>query len=268
MGYQRVVAGLLFACAGRVAGHTLGTLRGIVVDTVGNPVPYAQVSINGTAVRSVSDQSGRFVLHAPARGTLSVRRLGFTPAGLAIDAALSADSRLRIILGPVPGILPTAIASARTSTLALELNGFYDRLIERSKGQNNGVFIGPEEVEARHPSSALNMLNGAAPSVSLMGKKVVGQGGACQMDVYVNRHLVDASDIKVGTHSLGGDQLSFRRVSSGRGAERSMHEPSPIDESAPASSIVGIEIYPRAVMAPPEFQRLAASCGIVLIWTR
>lgn len=34
------------------------------------------------------------------------------------------------------------------------------------------------------------------------------------------------------------------------------------------SEIAGAELYPHGVGAPPQYQELNGSCGIVLIWTR
>lgn len=34
------------------------------------------------------------------------------------------------------------------------------------------------------------------------------------------------------------------------------------------TSVAGIELYPRAIGAPPEYQANNGTCGIVLIWTK
>ena len=41
-----------------------------------------------------------------------------------------------------------------------------------------------------------------------------------------------------------------------------------VDELVSPMSIAGVEVYPRGVRAPPEYQSLGGSCAIVLIWTR
>lgn len=33
-------------------------------------------------------------------------------------------------------------------------------------------------------------------------------------------------------------------------------------------SVAGIEVYPRALGAPPEFPMVSSRCGVVLIWTK
>ncbi|MBW3654951.1 MAG: hypothetical protein KY444_02515, partial [Gemmatimonadetes bacterium] len=41
-----------------------------------------------------------------------------------------------------------------------------------------------------------------------------------------------------------------------------------IDHEVRPSEIEGIEVYRRGTLAPPEFRRPGANCGIVLIWKR
>ena len=41
-----------------------------------------------------------------------------------------------------------------------------------------------------------------------------------------------------------------------------------INDLVSANSIAGIEVYPRSVTAPPKYQSLNGTCGVVLIWTK
>jgi hypothetical protein len=136
-------------------------------------------------------------------------------------------------------------------------------MLDASKGLLTGSFVGPEEIEARHPSSILHMVEGHT-GVSLMRKKIMGNGGSCEMMVYVNGHLVDGVDASTGTSRIARDRALMRRANSVDPPPST----SPVEEAAPPTEVAGIEIYPRAVNAPPGFQRLAGSCGIVLIWTK
>jgi hypothetical protein len=263
--------GVVFAGNINALGAQGMAIRGLVADSSANPIPFAQVSVRDGSAFAITDSAGRFILRVGRRdrADLRVRRIGFV--ALEVSGAFASDSardELHIVLTALPHVLSGTATVAAANTLALVRSGFYDRMVDRSKGLNNGTFILPEDIEARHPSSVLNLIQGAAPSVSLLGKKVMGQGGACMMDVYVNRQRVDAAPLNRGTHSLGSDRIAFQEMGSRRAAERAPIEPSPVEETAPAGSVVGVEIYPRAVMAPPEFQRLAGSCGIVLIWTK
>jgi len=41
-----------------------------------------------------------------------------------------------------------------------------------------------------------------------------------------------------------------------------------VNEIVVPSSVAAMEVYPRGTGAPPEFQPMNGSCGVVLIWTK
>jgi len=41
-----------------------------------------------------------------------------------------------------------------------------------------------------------------------------------------------------------------------------------VNEIVVPSSVAAMEVYPRGTGAPPEFQSMNGSCGVVLIWTK
>jgi hypothetical protein len=41
-----------------------------------------------------------------------------------------------------------------------------------------------------------------------------------------------------------------------------------VNELALPSQVAAMEIYPRGVGAPPEFQPMNGSCGVVLLWSK
>jgi hypothetical protein len=44
--------------------------------------------------------------------------------------------------------------------------------------------------------------------------------------------------------------------------------PDEIDELVNPTSVAAMEVYPRAVQAPPQYQSLNGVCGVILIWTK
>lgn len=40
------------------------------------------------------------------------------------------------------------------------------------------------------------------------------------------------------------------------------------DDSVSPTHVAAMEIYPRAINAPPAYQALNGTCGVVLIWTK
>ena len=41
-----------------------------------------------------------------------------------------------------------------------------------------------------------------------------------------------------------------------------------VNEIVVPSSVAAMEIYPTGMGAPPEFQPMNGSCGVVLVWTK
>lgn len=241
-------------------------LNGRVVDSLNSPIQFAHVAITGTNLATVTDREGRFRIRVPQAGrtTVLVRRLGYRPEQHVFDIKGDSAVDAPFTLLPAPVEL-AAMTTAAARTLRLDRAGFYERMVDASKGLLTGTFIGPEEIEARHPSSVLNMLEGRM-GVSLMKKKIMSANGSCEMMVYVDGHLVDGVDHGTGTTRLMRDHILMQRV--GSTSREPPPSTSPVEETAPPSDVAGIEIYPRAVNAPPGFQRLAGSCGVVLIWTK
>jgi hypothetical protein len=44
--------------------------------------------------------------------------------------------------------------------------------------------------------------------------------------------------------------------------------PAIVDDLVQPSHVSGIEIYTSPLRAPPEYQSLAGTCGVVLIWSK
>jgi hypothetical protein len=116
---------------------------------------------------------------------------------------------------------------------------------DAEKGINHGYFITPEDLEFRKPNLILNMAE-AVPAVLVehnilypRGDKLRGQGG-CLMAVYLD-------GIRVAGKMTGVDDL--------------------VNELVLPQHVAGMEIYPRAVGAPPKYQS-SNLCGVVLIWTK
>lgn len=257
-----VVLALLVAPAGNAAKAQVVTGR--VTDSLSAPIAFAQVAVLGTAIVSVTDREGQFRVRIPRSGrtTVLVRRLGYHPEQRAFDLAADTVVDASFVLLPAP-LTFEAVSSVAQRTRSLDRAGFYERMLDASKGLLTGSFVGPEEIEARHRSSILHMLEGHN-GVSLMRKKIMGNGGACEMMVYVNGHLVDGADTIRGTSRIARDRALMRRATS----TDLPPSTSPVEEAAAPTEVAGIEIYPLAVNAPAAFQRLAGGCGIVLIWTK
>jgi hypothetical protein len=220
-------------------------IHGALRDSAGQPIPRANIDISGSR-RVVTDDSGRFRFQVSARErlTLSVRRIGFHPAELRLDPG--GDTTLSIQLVPLAVELePTMITGTRPYR-SLELAGFYRRLNERKTGTNSGEFITIEEIEQKKPYRVTNLFYGR-PGLKMIRIRAdswapAGLNG-CFMTVFLDR---------VRLNSLK-ERNSFV---------------TDIDNLVGWSAVAGIEIYSTPGRVPAEYQSLAGTCGVILIWTK
>jgi hypothetical protein len=235
--------------------------RGHVLDSEGAPLSYASVQINGGR-RYIADDSGRFTIPRPAgRFTLLVRRIGFSPEELTLDA--SPDTAIRVRMTAVATALPEQRITGRAAFVSLDLHGFYRRMKDAERGINHGYFITPEDFEFRKPNLITQMAEGNPavyirhnilnPREDIMvgtpcsspSKMCVPVGPSllrCVMTVYLDRVRI------VGKMGNAPDDF--------------------VNELVVPTQVAAMEIYPRGVGAPPEYQPENGSCGVVLIWSK
>jgi hypothetical protein len=221
-------------------------LRGRVTDSEQTPLAYANIQVNGGR-RYVSDDSGRFVLPIPGTGafTLLVRRIGFEPEQVTFDSFPAAS--VRVQLKAVARALPEQRVTGRAAFVSLDLAGYYGRMRDAERGINHGYFLTPEDFELRKPTLLTNMAEGL-PAVRvwhhpLDPKKNMIEGvNRCRMTVYLDRVRI------VG--KLGNMPDDY------------------VNELIQPTDIAAMEVYPRAVGAPPQYQAMNGTCGVVLIWSK
>lgn len=225
-------------------------LRGRVMDDAGTPLSYANVQVN-FGRRFMSDDSGRFQIPWTASSTtLLVRRIGFEPTELRLTEL--PDTAVRVAMKPIAVQLKGVVVTGASPFRSLDTYGFYGRMKDAERGINHGYFITPEDIERRRPSWITQMMEGF-PTVRVCGKisktcpagdprgEFILGSNACLMTVYLDNIRI------VG--GLNG------RVSA-------------VNELALPTSVAAVEVYPRAVNAPPQYQPLNGNCGVVLIWTK
>jgi hypothetical protein len=160
------------------------------------------------------------------------------------------DSTLDVVMVPVVQVLPETEVKAAATSRVLELRGFYRRLADRNRGILNGDFVTPEDLERRRPPRITWMMDGLQGVRVTKGKSqntlawdVRGPGG-CIMNVFL-------------------DGIRLNRLESAGNSMRDY-----LDVVVTPSSVAGIEVYGRLGRAPAEYQSVASTCGVILIWTR
>jgi hypothetical protein len=249
-----LVLAILSVAASEVVAQRLVT--GSVVDASGAPIPYAM--IESATRQAVADESGKFrIAVSPGSGFIRVRRIGFKPVNVSYVAG--GDTSLSLQLEHLARTLEATIIEATAVSRSLELRGFYRRLREREQGINAGQFITAEEIQQRSPTRVTQMLEGRpgvraarvggsgrfAPKCFAAGSTCFApQGvGGCWMTVYLDGRRMN--DIRAGAFA-----------------------PGIVDDVVIPSDVAAIELYTSPLRAPPEYQSLNGTCGVVLIWSR
>ncbi|MGE5101996.1 MAG: TonB-dependent receptor, partial [Deltaproteobacteria bacterium] len=110
---------ILAATQPATAAAQTGRIAGTVTDSANLPLPGAQVTVVGKALRAGTDESGRFMISGVAPGTYELRaqRLGqrvVTVSGVVVRA--NEETNVSIVLGRVPIQLSSVVVSASRRT--------------------------------------------------------------------------------------------------------------------------------------------------------
>jgi hypothetical protein len=235
---------------GTMALDTTGAQGRIVrvVSDRGPPVMYANVTLEGAQAR-ITDEKGEINLGSGPRQKFSVRvaRIGFAPWFGVVD--LPSNATMTVTLPQIAQLLaPVTVSSngSKTTTTSLPLAGFYDRWMMRQKGTVTGVFIGPEELEFRHPSKVSRMLAG------MNGIRLI-----CDMSGDCSMQSTNPGGILPGTACplaivLDGTQI-YGQVN--------------VDALINVNDVMAIEVYARGGNVPISLQVNDTKCGVVAFWT-
>lgn len=223
-----------------------GTLRGKVVDSLGIPIPWANILVDD-GLRGISTRDGEFSARVESKGAfeVTVRRLGFRELKQKFSGLPDTTVTL-ILVGTAQNLSPTEVrAEPRQGTLVLR--GFYERMVDVKNGIGHGYFITPEEID-RHKTRYASQLLYGIPAVKLQcdfyGKCMPLGINRCVMTVYLDgMRLTPMNPERNGLDAV-------------------------MDDWVQPASLAGIEVYPRAVGAPPKYQTLNGNCGVVLLWTK
>lgn len=256
------VAMALCAALTTATGQSRRVLSGTVLDSRDRPIAAVNFAVVG-GMSAISDDSGRFRLEISHhdRVVFDVRRLGFMPSRIALGGG--GDTNLLVLLLPnvqqMAGVEVTGIAK-KPSALA----GFEERMLARRRAAGSGYFITAKDIESR-PATRTTQVVENVPSILVrrtsgdrFGIYGRGVGGAeCPATLWLD-------GVRVG----GGSQPTRDR----RGRLVNAGETTEIDEYVDPAEIAGVEVYSRGMLAPPQFlppgDRAAASCAIVVFWTK
>ncbi len=217
---------------------TSSGVRGTVRDTYGTPIAGARVRLWGERRETRSNAQGEFSLAGLPTGTrmLELQAIGYAPRRELVDLRSRGEVVVDLPLEEFPTSIDTIRVFGATDERDVRLAGF-----ARRQALGQGVFLDPQAVERRQPLSLTDLLRG------ISGVEVSQVRGA--------RTAVMRSPDGTGTCE---PVLIINGV-------RMPRYDSSLDDLIPASDVQAIEVYPRRIQAPAEYQSL--TCGSVVIWT-
>lgn len=262
--------GLAIAFVAAIASVAHGQLRKLrVISSDSQPVVYAYVTLNGGTGR-ITDENGELNLGTGESKTftVNVRRIGYQQWFGKIEVPDSA-AVLTVMLPRIAQALgEVRITGNSRATLSLPMRGFYDRWIMREKGLLSATFIGPEEIEFRHPNKITNMLdglNGVSFKKSCEGQQVAfGYGGRCQMAIVVDGVRQCPA---LGCNFSPGGQGPCRRYDCTCQTILDAQTAVLIDQLLDANDVAAIEVYNRGGNMPVSLQVSDPACGVIAFWT-
>ena len=235
-----VVAGLMAIAAEAPLGAQGVTLRGVVIDTAGAPIPNADVGIASLRRLTRTDDSGRFVLADIRAGTLqiSVRRLSYEPRK--IDHAVKADGEpLRVTLKANVTLLEGVYVTAGEMRRREQVEDFYRRLT-----RGIGTYVTRDDIEGRASGTPSDMLR-TVPGIRFV-KVPSGRG------------------VRFPTTSMARRDCAPMIWIDGQRA------PGLEIDDVTLTDIEGIELYNVPSTTPFQFTQGAGgmTCGTIVIWSR
>ncbi|HEY2848806.1 MAG TPA: carboxypeptidase-like regulatory domain-containing protein, partial [Gemmatimonadaceae bacterium] len=236
MSPSRLAAAIDDAARGR-EGSNVHRLRVLSAD--GTAVAYANVSLNG-GIPIITNEHGEVGLGAGNIRAFvgSVRRIGFSPWFGTIDFP-DTTSVVTVSLTALGQRLGDVRITARANPSSPFVQGFYDRWMMRQKGLLSATFIGPEEIEFRHPDFITNLLRGR------LGVQIVNPGGEAIFDYAMSSAVPNCQMAVV----VDGKQI-YPQVDPKTGVAKPIY----INQIVEANDIMAIEVYARGGNMPISLQ--------------
>jgi TonB family protein len=200
----------------------------------------ADVAIDGTQLRAITDDHGEFRLPGVPAGIveLHARRLGFRPDALRISVPASGTETVSIMLAVAAQDLQPVLVRGQSMKYTGRLAGYYERLERRI----SGVFITREQIERERPRT-LNQLLQRTPGITTLRQRDGSVGIRMRDRTCSPLVWLDGSALPTGSVDL---------------------------DTFEPSTLEGIELYLGSTGAPPRYSwsRDLSNCGTILLWTR
>lgn len=240
---DRIAAARAIARQSLASQLRVASLAGTVVDTLGYPVPEAEVVVMGTEFKATSDNEGNFALGGLPLGLqiIQVRKLGYKPQYFGLRLAGGQEWEGKVAIARLPQTLGEVVVVGRYGKPAVYANtakydGFY-----RRRASAGGRFLTREQIDQQAAARISDLLK-AVPGVRV-SFTAPGQGE-------------DISFLSCPAYNVGV-WIDGQKVSGNVGEILPLISPSDVE---------AMEIYQRQSAVPPEFRD--NSCAAIVMWTR
>lgn len=222
--------------------RVLGSARltGRVLDKVRQPIAGARVQLEGTARAIDTRANGEFTLDSlpPGTQTVSVRKLGYAPAEVAVDLASRDTRSVTLEMGDFVPVLETVRVSAERER-ALDGVGY-----QRRKRVGSGWYLDGRELEGHKASLHFSDVLRTAPGILI-------QRGAGD-----RQYITSARDPANGCVAIWIDGSPWQQM-----------QPGDVDDFVRPYELAAIEVY-SPMSTPSEYQQLKrGNCSTVVVWT-
>lgn len=248
------------AAAARPAGPSGGAPRapavayvaGVVRRADGSPFVGARVVIPGQDAVGVTGADGAFVVPSTRDGALEVeaRAIGYRPVRIPVTATRGTPARVALTL--TDNVVVLAATSVRAPRVAAALADF-----ERRRRGAGGYFITSQAIEQRRPFSIADVLS-LAPGVRTVLPDAQRPGASPR--IIFTRSAGQAGVMQTNCEPVAYVDGVRLIADPEQGLQLEQVIPRPQD-------VYGIEVYASIANAPPQYQPLNSSCGVILFWT-
>lgn len=222
---------------------------GTVRTSSGVAVAGAEVWIDGTGWRTVSNDSGEFRFdRAPGgRVKVMVRRIGFRPDSKRVALQPGDTRQVKFVLDELLEELEAVLVTARAHASG-RMQEFWAR---RTAGL--GVFMTREEIERSRAPRTVDLFR------SIMGVRVTsGNSGFTRLD----SGRQSASPMRGNSSAASACAMQFY-------VDGVFMTPGSFSvDEVPPETLEAIEVYRGPSEIPARFRQRDTACGLVVIWTR
>ena len=246
------MAPIEFSVSNESGGSNAKALRLRVQSLDGKPIAYANVIVDG-GTPLITNDSGVVALGngRPTSLTMRVRRIGYSE-WFGDVAFPDSSSNATITLARVSQQLGAVRITGQKNPSSPFVQGFYDRWLMRQKGLLSAVFIGPEELESRHPDNITNMFYGLN-GVCLQPAKNPVAFSSHSGSLMLSNSLCQPCPMAIvidGTQQYAPEGHFIY-----------------INNLIDANDVMGIEVYARGGNMPISLQVNDTKCGVIALWT-